>query len=128
MLMILATYYEERKQFPKFIIKFSDPAKFVTNNIFIFRQSILQKIYGLVVGNETVSTQYMLQKLLDENEESFGNKECLPTVLIRPEFQIMYKEQNPINKEQISWSLLIALAFVELIVHERTDMKIRNIV
>ncbi|XP_011143489.1 transcription elongation factor, mitochondrial-like [Harpegnathos saltator] len=99
---------------------------FVTNNIFILRQNILQKVYGLVVGNECVSTQYMIQRLLEENERLLQNKECLPSVHIKPEFQDMYKALSPINKEQISWSLLIALAFAELIVHERTDMKIRN--
>ncbi|XP_014484516.1 PREDICTED: transcription elongation factor, mitochondrial-like isoform X2 [Dinoponera quadriceps] len=102
-------------------------AEFVANNMFIIRQNVLQKIYGLVVGNEGISTQYMLQKLMDENSGSLENKERLPSVYIRPEFQEMYNEQSPVNKEQISWSLLIALAFVELVVHERTDMRIRNL-
>lgn len=93
----------------------------------MIRQNVLRKIYGLVIGNEGISTQYMLQKLLNENEGPLESKESLPTVYIRPEFQDMYNEQSSINKEQISWSLLIALAFMELIVHERTDMRIRNI-
>jgi len=39
----------------------------------------------------------------------------------------MYNAQSPVNQEQIGWSLLIALAFIELIVHKRTDMILREV-
>jgi len=96
----------------------------VSNNIFILRQHVLQKIYGLIIDKEAISTQYILQKLLQESDELVKTKE--PTVLIATEFRDMYNTQNPVYQEQISWSLLIALAFIELIVHKRTDMILRE--
>lgn len=96
----------------------------MTNNIYILRQRVLRKIYGLVVENETISTQYMLQKLLYESDELIETKE--PKVLIRTELKDMYNAQTPVCQEQIGWSLLIALAFTELIVHKRTDMILRE--
>lgn len=92
----------------------------------MLRQQILQKIYGLIIKNEVISTQYMLQKLLQENEEVAEVKEHLPKILIGTKLRRMYDEQSPIYQEQISWSLLIALAFVELVVHQRADMIVRN--
>ncbi|XP_032665582.1 uncharacterized protein LOC116841588 isoform X2 [Odontomachus brunneus] len=102
-----------------------DTAEFVRNNIFILRKNILRKVYQLTVGNETISTQYVLQKLMVEHEKPLGVS--LPTVCIKPELQNMYNAQSSINKEQLSWSLLIALGYVGLIVHERTDMRFRDI-
>lgn len=106
--------------------KFDDSMEFVASNIFMLRQQILQKIYGLIIKNEVISTQYMLQKLLQENEEVAEVKEHLPKILIGTKLRRMYDEQSPIYQEQISWSLLIALAFVELVVHQRADMIVRN--
>ncbi|EGI60314.1 PREDICTED: transcription elongation factor, mitochondrial-like isoform X1 [Acromyrmex echinatior] len=104
--------------------KFNDTTEFVANNIYILRQRVLRKIYGLVIDNETISTQYMLQKLLQGNDELIKTKE--PKVLIRAELRNMYNTQSSICQEQIGWSLLIALAFVELVLHKRTDMILRE--
>lgn len=95
----------------------------MANNIYILRQHVLRKIYGLVIENETISTQYMLQRLLYESD-ILETKE--PKVLIRTELRDMYNAQTPICQEQIGWSLLIALAFIELVVHKRTDMILRE--
>jgi len=97
----------------------------VTNNIFILRQHVLRKIYGLIIDNEAISTQYMVQKLLQESDELIKTKE--PKVLIGTELRNMYNAQSPVYQEQIGWSLLIALAFIELIVHKRTDMILREV-
>lgn len=97
----------------------------MSNNIFILRQRVLQKIYGLVIDKEAISTQYILQKLLQESE-LIKTTEKEPTVLIATGFRDMYNTQSPVYQEQISWSLLIALAFMELIVHKRTDMILRE--
>ncbi|KYM80246.1 UPF0629 protein C17orf42 like protein [Atta colombica] len=104
--------------------KFNDTTEFVANNICILRQRVLRKIYGLVINNETISTQYMLQKLLQGSDELIKIKE--PKVLIRTELRNMYNAQSSICQEQIGWSLLIALAFVELVLHKRTDMVLRE--
>ncbi|XP_011876089.1 PREDICTED: transcription elongation factor, mitochondrial [Vollenhovia emeryi] len=104
--------------------RFNDTTTFVANNIFILRQRVLLKIYGLIIDNEAISTQYMLQKLLQESEELIETKE--PKVLIGPDLRNMYNAQSSVCKEQIGWSLLIALAFIELIVHKRTDMILRE--
>ncbi|XP_018402154.1 PREDICTED: transcription elongation factor, mitochondrial-like [Cyphomyrmex costatus] len=104
--------------------KFNDTTEFVTNNICILRPHVLRKIYGLIIDNETISTQYMLQKLLQESEEPIKTKE--PKVLIRTELRNMYNTQSSVCQEQIGWSLLIALAFIELVVHKRTDMILRE--
>lgn len=96
----------------------------MANKIFILRKRVLRKLYGLVIDNETISTQYMLQKLLQESDELIKTKE--PKVLIGAAFRDMYNAQKPIQQEQIGWSLLIALAFVELIIHKRTDMLLRE--
>ncbi|EZA61181.1 Transcription elongation factor, mitochondrial [Ooceraea biroi] len=107
--------------------RFDNSAEFAMNNIFIFRQRTLQKIYGLMVDHEIISTQYVVQKFLQESDKvTKGVEEHLPSVLIRTELRKMYNAQSPIYQEQISWSLLIALAFMELIVHQRTDMIVRN--
>ncbi|XP_072743535.1 transcription elongation factor, mitochondrial isoform X2 [Anoplolepis gracilipes] len=106
--------------------KFDDTAEFVINNVFILRQRILPKIYGLVVGNEVIATKYVMEKLLQENEGLIKTKERLPSVLIKTELKNMYIAQSPAYQEQISWSLLIALAFLELVVHQRTDMIVRS--
>lgn len=90
----------------------------MANNICILRQHVLRKIYGLVVDNETISTQYMLQKLLQESDELIKTKE--PKVLIETELRNMYNIQNSVCQEQIGWPLLIALAFVELYIKELT--------
>jgi len=66
----------------------------------------------------------MLQKLLQGSDELIKIKE--PKVLIRTELRNMYNAQSSICQEQIGWSLLIALAFVELILHKRTDMVLRE--
>lgn len=99
---------------------------FVTENIFILRQHILRKVYGLVLDNEVISTQYTMQKLLRESDGLRKNQERLPSVLIGSNLRNMYNEQSHIYKEQIGWSLLIGLAFMELVVHQRTDMMIRS--
>ncbi|XP_018365929.1 PREDICTED: transcription elongation factor, mitochondrial-like isoform X2 [Trachymyrmex cornetzi] len=104
--------------------KFNDTTEFVANNICILRQCVLRKIYELVVDNETISTQYMVQKLLQESDELIKTKE--PKVLIGTELRNMYNTQSSICQEQIGWSLLIALAFVELVLHKRTDMVLRE--
>lgn len=105
--------------------KFNDTTGFVANNIFILRQHVLRKIYGLIIDNEAISTQYMVQKLLQESDELIKTKE--PKVLIRTDLRDMYNAQSSVYQEQISWSLLIALAFIELIVHRRTDMILREV-
>jgi len=92
------------------------------NNIFILRRNILQKIYNLVIGKEVVSTRSTMQKLMNESDETLKLGEHLPNIWIRKDLRQMYEKQNLINQEQISWSLLIALAFMELIVHQRTDI------
>lgn len=89
----------------------------MANNICIFRKRVLSKIYGLVIQNETISSQYILQHLLQENDELLKTKE--PRVLIRTDLRNMYNAQAPVLQEQMGWSLLIALAFI---VHKRTDM------
>lgn len=105
--------------------KFNDTTvEFVANNIFTLRQSVLRKLYGLAMGNETISTRYVLEQLLQENQEVIKTKE--PKVLIGPELIDMYHAQSSVCQEQIGWPLLIALAFVELIVHKRTDMILRE--
>lgn len=96
------------------------------NNVFILRQRVLPKIYGLVVGNETIATKYMMDKLLQESDRLMETKERLPSVLIKTELRNMYNAQSSVYQEQISWSLLIALAFLELVVHQRTDMIVRS--
>ncbi|KAL6425177.1 hypothetical protein ACFW04_009438 [Cataglyphis niger] len=106
--------------------KFNSTAEFVMNNVFILRQRVLPKIYGLAVGNETIATKYMMEKLLQENDRLMETKERLPSVLIKTELRNMYNAQSPVYQEQVSWSLLIALAFLELVVHQRTDMIVRN--
>lgn len=98
----------------------------MAQNCFILRQHILRKIYGLVLDNEVLSTQYTMQKLLQENDGLMKNQERLPNVLIGSDLKDMYNKQSHIYKEQIGWSLLIGLAFMELIVHQRTDMMIRS--
>ncbi|XP_011255371.1 transcription elongation factor, mitochondrial isoform X2 [Camponotus floridanus] len=100
--------------------------EFITNNIFILRKRILPKIYGLVVDKENIATKYMMDKLLQESDRLKKTKERLPSVLINTELKNMYNTQTPIYQEQISWSLLIALAFLELVVHQRTDMILRS--
>ncbi|XP_020293113.1 uncharacterized protein LOC109859353 [Pseudomyrmex gracilis] len=106
--------------------KLDNNIDFVAQNCFILRQYILRKIYGLVLDNEVLSTQYMMQKLLQESDGLMKNQERLPNVLINSDLRNMYNEQSHVYKEQIGWSLLIALAFMELIVHQRTDMMIRS--
>ncbi|KAM0737219.1 Transcription elongation factor, mitochondrial [Formica fusca] len=106
--------------------KFNSTAEFVINNVFILRQRILPKIYGLVVGNEAIATKYVMEKLLQESDRLMETKERLPSVLIKTELRNMYNAQSPAYQEQISWSLLIALAFLELVVHQRTDMIVRS--
>lgn len=96
----------------------------MANNVFILRQNVLRKIYGLLIDNEVISTQYMLQKLLQESDELIKTKE--PKVIIGTELRNMYNAQSSVCQEQIGWSLLIALAFIELIVHQRTDMILRE--
>ena len=96
----------------------------MANNICILRQRVLRKIYGLVIDDETISTQYMLQKLLQGSDELIKTKE--PKVLIGTELRNMYNTQSSVCQEQISWSLLIALAFVELVLHKRADMVLRE--
>lgn len=86
----------------------------------------MRKIYGLIIGNEAISTQYMLQKLLQESDSLIDSKERLPSVLLSTELKNMYNAQNSTCQEQISWSLLIALAFLELVIHDRTDMIVRS--
>jgi len=93
----------------------------------MLRRNVLQRIYNLVVGKEVISTQYAMQKLMEENDEMSRFEEHLPNILIRRDLRQMYSKEKLINQEQISWSLLIALAFMELVVHQRTDMIIRNI-
>ncbi|GAB1866648.1 UPF0629 protein C17orf42-like protein [Camponotus japonicus] len=105
---------------------FNNSMEFITNNIFILRKRILPKIYGLVIGNESIATKYMMDKLLQESDGLKKTKERLPSVLINTELKNMYNAQTPIYQEQISWSLLIALAFLELVVHQRTDMILRS--
>ncbi|XP_077273882.1 transcription elongation factor, mitochondrial isoform X2 [Temnothorax americanus] len=104
--------------------KFNDTTGFVANNIFILRRRVLRKIYGLVIDNEGISTQYMVQKLLQESDEPIKTKE--PKVLIGTELRNMYNAQSSVCQEQIGWSLLISLAFIELIVHKRPDMILRE--
>ncbi|XP_011630409.1 transcription elongation factor, mitochondrial-like isoform X1 [Pogonomyrmex barbatus] len=101
----------------------NDIVKFVENNIFILRQSVLRKVYGLTLDKETISTQYMLQKLLQESELVKTNE---PKVLIGRELKDMYNAQNSVYQEQIGWSLLISLVFIELFVHKRSDMIFRE--
>ncbi|XP_012539252.1 transcription elongation factor, mitochondrial isoform X2 [Monomorium pharaonis] len=79
--------------------KFNDTTGFVTNNIFILRQHVLRKIYGLTIDNETISSQYMLQKLLQESDKPIKTKES--QVLIRTELKDMYNAQSSIDQEQI---------------------------
>lgn len=67
-----------------------------------------------------------MEKLLQESDRLMKTKERLPNVLINTELRNMYNAQNPGYQEQISWSLLIALAFLELVVHQRTDMIVRS--
>lgn len=90
------------------------------------RKRILPKIYGLVIGNENIATKYVMDKLLQESNKLKETKERLPSVLVNAELKNMYNAENPIYQEQISWSLLIALAFLELVVHQRTDMIVRG--
>ncbi|XP_071562003.1 transcription elongation factor, mitochondrial [Temnothorax nylanderi] len=104
--------------------KFNDTTGFVANNIYILRQRVLRKIYGLIIDSEGISTQYMVQKLLRESDEPIKTKE--PKVLIGTELRNMYNAQSPVCQEQIGWSLLISLAFLELIVHKRPDMILRE--
>lgn len=107
-------------------IKFNSTTEFITSKVFILRQNILPKIYGLVVGDEAVATKYTMEKLLQESDRLMKTKECLPSVLINTELKNMYNAQTPVYQEQISWALLIALAFLEMVVHERTDMIVHN--
>lgn len=65
---------------------------------------------------------------MQENDELMQNKDHLPSVLIRTELRNMYSALPTISQEQISWPLLIALAFLELIVHQRSDMILRNVI
>ncbi|KAL0106115.1 hypothetical protein PUN28_016088 [Cardiocondyla obscurior] len=104
--------------------KFNDVSEFVANNIFVLRPRVLRKIYGLVIDNETIATQYILQKLLQESDDIIKIKE--PKVLVSTELKKMYNSQTSVCQEQIGWPLLIALAFIELIVHKRTDMILRE--
>lgn len=117
---------QERDPIWNSIIKFSGTVEFVANNIFILRQHVLRKVYGLIIGNEAISTQYMIQKLLQESNGLMESKERLPSVLLNAELREIYNTQSPIYQEQMGWSLLIALAFLELVVHERTDMIVRG--
>jgi hypothetical protein len=96
------------------------------DNVCILRRNILQRIYNLVIGNKVVCTQHIMQKLMEKNDEISKFGEHLPNILIRRDLRQMYDKQKLINQEQISWSLLIALAFMDLVVHQRTDMIIRN--
>lgn len=68
----------------------------------------------------------MLQKLLQENDKLLKTKERWPSVSINAELRDMYQAQSSVYQEQMNWSLLIALAFLELVVHERTDMIVRS--
>ncbi|KMQ90137.1 hypothetical protein RF55_10135 [Lasius niger] len=104
----------------------NNTTEFITSNVFILRQRVLPKIYGLIVGDEVIATKYTMEKLLQESDGLMKTKERLPSVLINTELRNMYNAQNPGYQEQISWSLLIALAFLELVVHQRTDMIVRS--
>ncbi|XP_076380908.1 uncharacterized protein LOC117220215 isoform X3 [Megalopta genalis] len=69
------------------------------------------KWFGLIVGQEIVSSEYIMKKLLDVSAQT-ANK---PHISINSELKFKYMKLPDIERDQVSWSLLKAVSFLHTI-------------
>lgn len=86
------------------------------------KQNLHGRLYGLLLGNEIVSSLRTVNLILDGNSSAkFTPVNCSSQVLSR------YKKSRDLEKEFIGRALLVGLTFMELIVYQNLGcMEILN--
>ncbi|XP_076380907.1 uncharacterized protein LOC117220215 isoform X2 [Megalopta genalis] len=93
-----------------------------TNNIYVLHTFFAAKWFGLIVGQEIVSSEYIMKKLLDVSAQT-ANK---PHISINSELKFKYMKLPDIERDQVSWSLLKAVSFLHTI-ETRKVKKVNNV-
>ncbi|XP_043673847.1 transcription elongation factor, mitochondrial-like isoform X2 [Vespula pensylvanica] len=91
----------------------------LTKNIYLLKYEKVVKLFNLHIGYEVMSSGRVINKLL--YEEDCTNDEEKHPVGVYIQKDIMHSYNNEINyiKDQMNWSLLIALTFLQLGVLEK---------
>lgn len=93
----------------------------LTKNVYLLKHEKLVKLFNLYVGNEVVSSSSIINKLLYE-KDSINNEDKNPIgVYITKHIMHRYNNQMNYIKDQMNWSLLIALTFLQLGVLQKYD-------
>lgn len=73
------------------------------------------KNFHLIVGNEVVSADCIMKTFFSEYYEMDGINGKKEQLHISESLKDKYREQTPVIREQMSWSLLKALTFIKLL-------------
>ncbi|KAL2715463.1 hypothetical protein V1478_015161 [Vespula squamosa] len=91
----------------------------LTKNVYLLKYEKVVKLFNLHIGNEVMSSGRVINKLLYK-EDCINNKEKHPVgVYIQKDIMNSYNNQINYIKDQMNWSLLIALTFLQLGVLEK---------
>ncbi|XP_035737018.1 transcription elongation factor, mitochondrial-like isoform X2 [Vespa mandarinia] len=83
-------------------------------NVYLLKHEKLVKLFDLYIGNEIISSKNVINRLLCE-KDCINNKEKDPVgVYIQKDIMHRYNNQVDYIKDQMNWSLLIGLTFLQL--------------
>lgn len=81
-------------------------------NVYILNHRVTSRFFNMIIGTEIISTDYILKMKEDYIIMKYGEKPI--QIYLNDIIKINYKLASVAEKEQINWSLLKALAFLEL--------------
>lgn len=91
----------------------------LTRKFYLTQHEKVAQMYGLRIGNEITASSKIIEKLLHERNDVNGEKKNSISVYISQNIMNNYKSQMDYVKDQMNWSLLTALTFLQLTVHEK---------
>lgn len=85
-------------------------------NLYILKSQTTAQFFKLKIGSETIATNYVLEKILNETETDENLKQQTKMqIYINNEIKQKYIKKIAEEREQIGWSLLTALTFAYLV-------------
>lgn len=82
-------------------------------NIFTLRHRLSAHFIGLVLGTEVISAKYIIEKLVNPQQEEPQFITPMPAIILSEDMKNMYKQMNALKREQMGWALLKAITFIK---------------
>ncbi|KAF4519607.1 hypothetical protein B566_EDAN003774 [Ephemera danica] len=85
------------------------------HRVYFLRSRIISRLYKIQVGSERVSSQPLVEQLL--NGQGIGPDNTSKLKSVEPELEAVYRSQTGNQKEAKANALLLGIAFLKLAVH-----------